>query len=68
MEDKFDYSGFDYTGAVAELEAIAKKVEDPGTSLDDIGAYISRSDELIGRCRQYLRCAREKAEGLDKDR
>lgn len=55
---------FDYTEAVRELERIAAKVEDPSTGLDDIDKYITRSDELIDKCRNYLRSAREKVEKL----
>ena len=33
---------FDYTKAMAELSEIAAKVEDPKTSLDDIGALVKR--------------------------
>lgn len=51
---------FDYAVAVEELEKIARKVEDPDTGLDDIDKYIKTADELIGRCRSYLRTAREK--------
>lgn len=51
---------FDYGKAVEELEAIAKKVEDPQTGVDDIDKYISRSAELIDSCRRYLRSTREK--------
>ena len=50
----------DYTKAVEELEAIAAKVEDPQTGIDDIDKYIKRSQELIEACRAYLRGAREK--------
>lgn len=50
MEEKFDYSA-----AMAELERIAGKVEDPSTALEDIEKYIRRSDELIAQCREYLR-------------
>ena len=50
---------FDYSKAMAELEGIATKVEDPKTSLDDIGALIGRSKTLIGQCRNYLRSVRE---------
>ena len=57
MEEKFDYSM-----AMAELEAIAVKVEDPKTSLDDIGALVKRSRELISSCRDYLRSVRETVE------
>ena len=51
---------FDYSKAVEELEAIAAKVEDPQTGIDDIDRYIKRSQELIESCRAYLRGAREK--------
>lgn len=53
---------FDYAKAMAELEAIAAKVEDPKTSLDDIGALVSRSKKLIEQCRNYLRSVRESIE------
>ena len=48
-----------------ELEKIAAKVEDPGTGIDDIDAYIRKADALIARCRKYLRTAREKAESME---
>lgn len=51
---------FDYKKAVEELEAMAAKVEDPGTGIDDIDKYMKRSQELIEACRAYLRGAREK--------
>ena len=50
---------FDYTRAMEELEGIAAKVEDPNTSLDDIGSLVSRSKTLIKECREYLRSIRE---------
>ena len=56
-EDKIDYAK-----AMAELEGIAVKVEDPKTSLDDIGALVSRSKTLIEQCRNYLRSVRESIE------
>jgi exonuclease VII small subunit len=49
---------FDYNEAVAELEKIAARVEDPATGLDEIDRCIRRSDELIGQCREYLRTVR----------
>ena len=55
---------FEYTKAIEELEAIAAKVEDPNTGIDDIDKYIKRSQELIEACRAYLRGAREKIENL----
>ena len=57
MEEKFDYSK-----TMAELEEIAAKVEDPGTSLDDIGSLVGRSKTLIEQCRNYLRSVRESIE------
>ncbi len=51
---------FDYNEAVAEIEAIAAKVEDPNTGIEDIDKYLKRSEELIEACRAYLRGAREK--------
>lgn len=55
MEERFDYAS-----AVEELEAIAQKVEDPKTGIDEIDRYIARTEELIKACRAYLRGAREK--------
>lgn len=55
---------FDYNEAIAELEKIAARVEDPATGLDEIDRCIRRSDELIGRCREYLRSVRVKTESL----
>ena len=59
MEKKFDYDG-----AVAELEKIAARVEDPATGLDEIDRCIRRSDELIRQCREYLRTVRETIDNL----
>jgi len=50
---------FDYTKAMAELEQIAAKVESPDTSLDDIGALVRKSKDLVTQCREYLRMVRE---------
>ena len=55
---------FDYAKAMEELEAIAAKVEDPKTGIDDIDKYIKRSEELVSACREYLRGARETLNGL----
>ena len=59
MEEKFEYAR-----AIEELEAIAAKVEDPGTSVGDIDRYMKRSKQLVEACREYLRGVRE---GLDND-
>ncbi|MBO8480778.1 MAG: exodeoxyribonuclease VII small subunit [Bacteroidetes bacterium] len=55
---------FDYAKALEELERIAEKVEDPSTAIDDIDKYIRRSDELVGKCREYLRTLRTKTDNL----
>lgn len=55
---------FDYKAAVEELEAIAARVEDPQTGIDDIDRYIRRSEELVQACRRYLRGAREKLDSM----
>lgn len=55
---------FDYAKALEELERIAEKVEDPSTAIDDIEKYIRRSDELVGKCREYLRTLRTKTDNL----
>ena len=59
MEKKFDYDG-----AVAKLEKIAARVEDPATGLDEIDRCIRRSDELIRQCREYLRTVRDTIDNL----
>lgn len=53
---------FDYAKAMAELEGVATKIEDPKTSLDEIGGLVTRSKELIEQCRNYLRSVRESIE------
>ena len=58
---------FDYAKAIAELEAIAAKVENPETKLVDIDALVGRSKELLKQCREYLRTVKEKIDSLDKE-
>lgn len=53
-------SGFDYGKAMAELEEIAQKVEDPSTALEDVDKLIKRSNELVAACHAYLRTIRDK--------
>ena len=62
MEEKFDYEK-----ALSELEAIAAKVENPETKLDDIDALVSRSNRLLKECRAYLRTVKDKIDALDKE-
>ena len=52
---------------MAELEEIAKKVEDPATGLDDIDALVARSKVLIKGCRDYLRGVKDKIDSLSEE-
>lgn len=61
MEAKFDYAK-----AIAELEEIARKVENPETKLDDIDALVARSKQLLEQCRQYLRSVKEKIDSIEE--
>ena len=56
---------FDYAKAVASLEEILAKVEDPETGIDDIDSYVRQAEELSARCRDYLRGVREKVDAID---
>lgn len=62
MEEKFDYAK-----AIAELEEIAVKVENPETSLDNIDKLVARSKELLKLCREYLKGVKDKIDSLDRD-
>ncbi len=55
---------FDYAKAMAELEEIARKVENPETKLEQLDSLISRSKVLIKACRDYLRGIQEKIDSL----
>jgi exodeoxyribonuclease VII small subunit len=55
---------FDYAKAIAELEEIAAKVENPETKLDDIDALVARSKVLLDECRKYLRTVKEKIDSI----
>ena len=57
---------FDYAKAIAELEEIAAKVENPETRLDDIDALVARSKVLLEQCRNYLRSVKEKIDTIDE--
>lgn len=49
---------FDYDKAIAALEALAAKVEDPSTGLGDIDAYVKEAARLTEQCRAHLRGVR----------
>ena len=55
---------FDYAKAMAELEEIARKVENPETKLEQLDSLISRSKVLIKACRDYPRGIQEKIDSL----
>lgn len=55
---------FDYNDAISELENLARTMEDPSKGLEEVEKCLKRSDELIVKCRTYLRSAREKIENL----
>ena len=55
---------FYYAKAIAELEEIAAKVENPETKLDDIDALVARSKVLLDECRKYLRSVKEKIDSI----
>jgi exodeoxyribonuclease VII small subunit len=55
---------FDYAKAMAELEEIARTVENPETKLEQLDSLISRSKVLIKACRDYLRGIQEKIDSL----
>ena len=57
---------FDYAKAIAELDEIAAKVENPETKLDDIDALVGRSKELLKQCREYLRTVKDRIDSLDE--
>lgn len=59
MEEK---EKFDYAKAMGEIDGIVAKIEDPNTGIDDIGALVKRSKELVSSCRDYLRTVRETVE------
>ena len=57
---------FDYAKAIAELDEIARQVEDPATRLDDIDALVARSKVLLDSCRKYLRSVKERIDSIDE--
>lgn len=62
---KYMENRFDYAGAVAQLEELVSKAENPDTGIDDIVECIDKADALVKKCREYLRSAREKLDTMD---
>lgn len=57
---------FDYNASMARLEEIVAVVENPDTSLEDIGALVEESAKLMEKCRAYLRTVRESVNAQDQ--
>ncbi len=57
---------FDYNQAVATLEEILTKVEDPATGVDQIDQYVKQATALTQRCREYLRGVREQIDAIEE--
>lgn len=53
---------FDYNAAVAELEKIELRVQDPSTPLEETVKLLERSRTVVEECRNYLRSVRESLE------
>lgn len=58
---------FDYDKAVARLEEILAKVEDPATGIPDIDKYVAEAEKLSAGCREYLRSVRDGADRIGKE-
>ena len=52
-----------YREALAELELLVAKIEDPSTKIEDIAPMVKRSLDLAGICREELR---KYGEDIDK--
>jgi len=55
-----------YEEALAELEALAKKIEDPNTEIGKISDYIQKTSELVKYCRDLLRGQEEEIAKLNE--
>ncbi len=57
-----------YAEAMAEVEAILKRLNEGELDVDRLGAEVKRASELIALCREKLRAAEEDvAAVLDKE-
>ena len=43
-----------YAAAIAELEELVRKMQDPSCDLDNLASYTVRAKELIAFCRERL--------------
>ncbi|MCI2121421.1 MAG: exodeoxyribonuclease VII small subunit [Bacteroidales bacterium] len=52
----------EYEDAVAKLEALLKKIEDPDTSLSEIAGDVKEARNLIGKCKSMLHATQNELE------
>lgn len=50
----------DYNKAVASVEELLEKIENPATDMIQSEKMIAQAREIIAQCREYLRSEREK--------
>lgn len=55
-----------YKEAIAELEELVAKIEDPLTNIEEISSYVKRSLELVNYCQLQLRSYKEEIDKLSK--
>jgi exodeoxyribonuclease VII small subunit len=48
-----------YVEAIAEIEAIIKKIEDSDLNVDELGSDVERASELINFCKSKLYATEE---------
>lgn len=46
---------FDYNAAVARIESLVEKMEDPKTGVEPAEKMSAEARELLAKCRAYLR-------------
>ncbi len=57
-----------YNEAVAQLEEIVKKIEDPNVNLNDVEGLVKRATELVAYCKDELKGYQEQfAKVLDSE-
>lgn len=67
MANKIDKTELTFEAAVEELEALVRKMEEGGLSLDESLAAFSRGNELAAYCRKKLDAAQLQIEKMESD-
>lgn len=57
-----------YKEAIAKIEQLIVKIEDPNTNLEDITAEVKKAMELINSCKETIRSFAEESSLLLKDK